>query len=25
VQALAEFGKSRDAAKRVRRSVGFKC
>ena len=25
VQALADFGKSRDAAKRVRRSVGFKC
>jgi hypothetical protein len=25
VQALAAFGKSRDAAKRVRRSVGFKC
>jgi hypothetical protein len=25
VQALAAFGKSRDAAKRIRRSVGFKC
>jgi hypothetical protein len=25
VQALAAFGKSRDAAKRVRSSVGFKC
>lgn len=25
VQALAAFGKSRDAAKRVRGSVGFKC
>jgi hypothetical protein len=25
VQALAAFGKSRDAAKRVRRSVGFTC
>jgi hypothetical protein len=25
VQALAAFGKARDAAKRVRQSVGFKC
>jgi hypothetical protein len=25
VQSLAAFGKARDAAKRVRRSVGFKC
>jgi hypothetical protein len=25
VQALSAFGKSRDAAKRVRRSIGFKC
>ncbi len=25
VQSLTAFGKSRDAAKRVRRSVGFKC
>ena len=25
VQSLAAFGNSRDAAKRVRRSVGFKC
>jgi hypothetical protein len=25
VQALSAFGKSRDAAKRVRRSIGFEC